>query len=66
MLRNQAGGGEDGEERGGLGRGVWAAGSTEMENIEKPAARLGCVGGNGWGLAIKLFMAQRLLCVHAM
>lgn len=30
--------------------------------IEKPAERLECVGGNGWGSDVNAFMAQRLLC----
>lgn len=37
------------EQRWGLGRGVWAAGSTEMERLKKPAVRLGCVGEEGAG-----------------
>lgn len=65
MLENEAGGGEDGPERRSGKRSV---GCWEHRNgkIEKPAARLGCVGGKGWGLAMNVFMAQRLLCVHTM
>lgn len=47
MLRNQAGGGEDGEERGGLGRGVWAAGSTEMETLKNLQRGQGAWEGMG-------------------
>lgn len=65
MLRNEAGGGEDGAERMSGKRSV---GCWEHRNgkIEKPAGRLGCVGGKGWDRATNVFMAQRLLCVHAM
>lgn len=69
MLRREAGRQAEGrmEQRRGLGRrGVSAVGREEMERLRNLAARLGCVGGRGWGLASNLFMAQRLVSVHAL
>lgn len=73
MLRREAGRQADSqaegrmEQSGGLGRrGVCAAGREEMERLRNLAARLGCVGGRGWGLASNLFMAPRLVSVHAL
>lgn len=54
------------EQRGGLGRGSVLSLEHRNGKSEKPAARLGCVGGKGWGLAMNVFTTHRLLCVHAM
>lgn len=62
---NMLGNEEDGAERRSGKRSVHC---WELRNgkIEKPAARLGCVGGRGWGLALNVFMAPRVLCANAM
>ena len=62
MLRSEVERGEDGAERRS-GKRTVCCWEHRNGKIEKPAAGLGCVGGKGLGLAVNMFMTQRLLCV---